>query len=213
VQEINSENLLIIVAPLVIVYGVQFAWLLINQLQLPFRQLRYVVIGLFCVITCLPMIFSFLPPRPSPIAYPPYFPPYIQRAASFVKPDELMMCDLPWATAWYGNVPSVLLTEGTDSFVDIDTLHKPIKALYFTSVTLNSHFLSQWVGSSDGWGWLLMKTWETALREGAWPREINANVNRINAPVAPLPLHYMQGGWPQECLLTFRKDPVSGAQY
>jgi hypothetical protein len=192
---------------------VQFAWVLINQLQLPFREMRYVVIGAFCLVTCLPVIFSFLPPRPSTLAYPPYFPPYIQRAASFVKQDELMMSDIPWASAWYGNVPSILLTEGSDAFVDIDSLHKPIKALYFTSVTLNSRFLSQWVGSSDGWGFLLMKGWEAALREGGWPKEFNANVNRINAQPAPLSLHYMQGGWPQECLLTFRKNPLSATSY
>ena len=73
--EINSENLLVLLAPLVLVYGVSLFYLLLEQMPLPFPELRYVVIGIFSVVACLPMIFVFLPPRTNPVAYPPYYPP------------------------------------------------------------------------------------------------------------------------------------------
>jgi len=66
--EINSENLLVLLAPLALVYGVSLFYLVLEQMHLPFPQLRYVVIGLFSLVACLPMVFVFLPPKtiPSP---------------------------------------------------------------------------------------------------------------------------------------------------
>ena len=61
--EINSENLLVLLAPLVLVYGVSLFYLLLEQMPLPFPELRYVVIGIFSVVACLPMVFVFLPPK------------------------------------------------------------------------------------------------------------------------------------------------------
>ena len=43
--EINSENLLVLLAPLVLMYGVSLFFLLLDQIELPFLQLRYAVIG------------------------------------------------------------------------------------------------------------------------------------------------------------------------
>ena len=38
--EINSENLLVLLAPLVLVYGVSLFYLLLEQMRLPFPELR-----------------------------------------------------------------------------------------------------------------------------------------------------------------------------
>ena len=66
-------------------------------------QLRYVVIVVFAGLSCLPMMFTLLSPKTMPVVYPPYYPPDIQQTAGWMKPDELMMSDVPWAVAWYGN--------------------------------------------------------------------------------------------------------------
>ena len=44
------------------------------------------------------------------MVYPPYFPPEIQQIAGWMKPDELMMSDVPWAVAWYGDRQCVWLS-------------------------------------------------------------------------------------------------------
>jgi 4-amino-4-deoxy-L-arabinose transferase-like glycosyltransferase len=101
--QINSENLLVLFAPLLIIYGVSLFYLLLEQVEMPFRELRYAAISLFAIIASLPMILSFFSPHIVPISYPPYYPPALQEAAEkFTKPDELTVSDLPWAMAWYG---------------------------------------------------------------------------------------------------------------
>ena len=78
--EINSENLLVLLAPLVFIYGVSFFFTFLEQVKWPVSQLRYAAIVLFAGLCCLPMIFTLLPPKTVPIAYPPYYPPDIQHS-------------------------------------------------------------------------------------------------------------------------------------
>ena len=213
-REINSENLLILVAPFVLLFGIHFFWLLLGQVYLPFRELRYVVIGLFCLLCCLQMLFNFLPPRPQPVVYPPYFPPTTQWAGSFVKEDELTMSDLPWAMAWYGRAQSIWATPGYDAYFDLDSLYqKQIPVLYFTSVTMNGNYFSKWMATPDAWGELFLRL-IAEQRSGQRsdpmePREESITLPRFNGPPATMSRQYLQGGWPRECLLTNRKNPVT----
>lgn len=151
--EVNSENLLILLAPLVLIYGVSLFLTLLEQVNLPVLQLRYPIIAGFAVLACLPMIFSLLPPKTSPVAYPPYYPPDIQQTASWMKPDELMMSDVPWAVAWYGRRQCVWLTlNAQDDFNAINYWIKPVQALYLTPETMDSRFVSDWGGRERSWG-------------------------------------------------------------
>jgi len=203
--EINSENLLVLAAPLVLVYGVSLFHFLLGQIEMPMRELRYAAIGTFGALVCLPMIFAFLPPKTVPIIYPPsipvgrpaYFPPSIQGAASLVKEKELTMSDIPWAMAWYGQSQSVWLTLNAQSdFLAINDYQKPIQELYLTRVAIDGRFLSDWLrGGEQSWGNFIL---ECALRIG----------QRLPPPPPSFPLHYWQVGWPEQLLLTAR-EPVT----
>jgi 4-amino-4-deoxy-L-arabinose transferase-like glycosyltransferase len=151
---VNSENLIVLVSPLVLVFGVSLFYILLDQINFPIVQLRYLVMGAFCVIICLPAIFSFVSPRVNAVAYPPYFPPVIQKTANWMKPDELMMSDIPWAVAWYGERQCMWLTLNAQSeFFSVYDYQKQIKALYLTPSTMDSRFLSQWVRAGESsWG-------------------------------------------------------------
>lgn len=144
--EINSENLLVLLGPLVIVLGVSFFFLLLDQIKLPFPRLRTGVIGLFAALMCLPMICAFLAPRTNPVVYPPYFPPIIQEAAGYMKENELMMSDIPWAVAWYGNRQSIWMTlDAQEEFFAVNDYLKPVGALYLAREPLGgSKSLAQW---------------------------------------------------------------------
>jgi hypothetical protein len=163
VPELNSENLLVLLAPLVVVYGVSLFYLLLDQMALPLLQARYIVVGLFSVIACLPMVFIFLPPNTSPVAYPPYYPPAIRTVAGWLKEDELAMSDIPWAFAWYGQRQCVWLTlkctpdakdaQSQENFFAINDLLKPIHALYLTPQTMDARFVTQWIKAGEqSWG-------------------------------------------------------------
>ena len=160
--EINSENLLVLLLPLAVIYGVSLFFLLLDQMNVPAPALRHLIVGVFGVAACLPMVFTFLPPRTSAVAYPPYYPPEIQQVAGMMKERELMMSDIPWAVAWYGRRQCVWLTlnavpdprdpNSRENFFAINNDEKPVNALYLTPQTLDGRFLSQWMDAGE-WGW------------------------------------------------------------
>ena len=152
--ELNSENLLVLFVPLVLVYGVSLFFLLLDQMNLLFRELRVIIIGAFGLIMCLPMLFTFLPPKPSPVVYPPYLPPLIQQTGSWMKENELMMSDMPWAVAWYAQRQCLWLTLDAEAeFFAVNDFLKPVRALYLTPQTMDNRFLSQWYRTGEhSWG-------------------------------------------------------------
>jgi 4-amino-4-deoxy-L-arabinose transferase-like glycosyltransferase len=203
--EINSENLLILLAPLVLVYGVSLFFLLLDQIELPFLRLRYFVIGAFSVVICLPIILAFLPPKTIPVAYPPYYPPAIQTIAGWLKEKELTMSDVPWAMAWYGQRQSVWLTlrctpdpkdlSTHEDFFAINDYQKPINALYLTPQTMDARFLTQWIRAGE-------QSWGTFILESMVKKKVPTY----------FPLNESPSGWlPEQLVLTdwqrWRKSP------
>ena len=151
--EVNSENLLVLLTPLVFIYGVSLFLTLLDQIILPMLQLRYLIITAFAALCCLPMIAALLPPKTNPIVYPPYSPQDIQRTAGWMGENELMMSDVPWAVAWYGRRQCVWLTvNAEDDFNTINYWMKPVQALYLTPETMDSRFVSDWAGRERSWG-------------------------------------------------------------
>lgn len=153
--EFNSENLLVLLTPLVVLFGVALYSVLLDQWALPIPELRYAAHAVFVAIACLPLLFTLLQPRTSPLAYPPYYPPYIRQVAEHFEPDELIMSDMPWAVAWYGNRPciwvplrigksdSALASSAAESFYAVHREFKPVAGLFLTPLTTNAAFTSQ----------------------------------------------------------------------
>lgn len=191
--EINSERLVILLAPLVFVFGVAMFYLLLDQINLPFPSARMAVTSGFGLIVCAPLIFAMLPPRKFPVAYPPYWPPLVQDVAHWMDPDELMMSDMPWAVAWYGNrnclwatldAPSDLKTVTHSDFFDIHDYQKPIQGILLTRLTTDAKWFSQMIQGQDfAWGKFMLEC-----------------LLRTNVP-SGFPLKYSPPGFLQEGLL------------
>jgi hypothetical protein len=141
-------------------------------------------------IACLPMIFALSPPKTSPVAYPPYYPPDIQQTAGWMNENELMMSDVPWAVAWYGQRQCIWLTlDAQDSFFAVNDYIKPVQALYLTPETMDGKFLTDWVRA----------------REYSWGSFIIASVLQNNVPVQ-FPLRESPTGFlPERLFLTDRQ--------
>jgi hypothetical protein len=152
--DINSENLLVLLAPLVFIYGASLFLTFLDQMSLPLPQLRYAIIALFVAVSCLPMISALSPPKTLPVAYPPYYPPEIQQTAGWMKENELMMSDVPWAVAWYGQRQCVWITlDAQDEFFAINDYLKPVQALYLTPESMDGRFISDWISPHEfSWG-------------------------------------------------------------
>jgi len=120
--------------PMIILYGTSFFYLLLDRLQLTIPAIRTALVGVLMLITGLPLIFTMLPPRVG-YPYPPYYPSYTTLVTQMLNQDELLCTDMPWATAWYGNVSSILLPATVDEFYEINDLQKRISGIYFTTLT------------------------------------------------------------------------------
>ncbi len=159
-----------LLVPLVFVFGASFFFTLLDQMTLPLVQLRYAVIGGFVLLCSLPLVFALLPPKTSPLVYPPYYPPEIQQTAGWMKPGELMMSDLPWAVAWYGQRQCVWLSlDAQTEFFAINDYLKPVSALFLTPETLDDKFFSEMVrsGGDNSWGhFILLVTVQNQFPKG-----------------------------------------------
>jgi hypothetical protein len=69
-----------------------------------------------------------------------------------MRPEELMVSDIPAAVAWYGDRQCGWLPLDDDQeFYQFNRL-KPIKAVYLTQRTTNGRFLSQMMLEPKSWG-------------------------------------------------------------
>jgi hypothetical protein len=146
--EIGGENLLLPIAPVAFIYGTGFFFILMEQMGLPNAGYRYAGAGLFCIVVSAPLLLNLLPPHPSTLVYPPYYPPWIQEKSAYTRGNALMMTDIPWAVSWYGGVgPNVWLSpkyksaEGSflkNDFFEVHGHPKPVKALYLSDRTLKN---------------------------------------------------------------------------
>jgi hypothetical protein len=199
--DVNSENLLVLLAPMVIVYGVSLFSLLVEQVDLPIRELRYALLGGAGVLFCLPLLMAFLPPHQSPVSFPPYYPPGVQETAQqWTTKEELIMSDIPWATAWYGQRQCVWLTaNGLPEFYTINDLHKSIQEIYFSSVTLNAMSSAQLTRQAGS-------TWDSFVLETVARTQME-----LGGVPKGFPLTHPQPGWPYQFVLTFRQRALNAS--
>jgi hypothetical protein len=143
------------------------------------------------------MILTLLTAARNPIVFPPYFPPWTQTAAAFVKPDELMMSDTPWAAAWYGHRQCVWAPAAKRDFFAINDRIKPIQALYLTHAEGPGPFqaFGDWLhAGSQAWGDFILSC------------VLNKQQGKPGPP-SDFPLEHWQKGWPMYFLLTSRDKP------
>jgi hypothetical protein len=185
--DFNSENLLVLLVPVVFIYGAGLFFQLLEQMNLKLRELRYIVIGLFAIIMNLPMAFALISPQVRPVNYPPYYPPAIQDVAQYLRPNELMTSDIPWAVAWYGNRQCLWLPRNAaEQFYAFHDYLKPIRCLYLTPLTTDSRILTDWV---------------RAGLDRSWPIFILESLIRNRTP-EKFPLRYAQPGYfPEQLIL------------
>jgi hypothetical protein len=158
--EINSENLLALLAPLVFAYGVALFYTLLDQLNLVTVDTRGAVVGGFILLTCAPLLISLMLGH-SPDRNTPYSPLGVQSVARMMRPEELMVSDIPGAVAWYGDRQCGWLPLDDDQeFYEFNRL-KPIKAVYLTQRTTNGRFLSQMMLDPKSWGHFVVDACQT----------------------------------------------------
>lgn len=150
--EMNSENLLAVLVPLVFIFGAAMFAVLLEQTGIDYPPVRNFVGGVVCVLFCAPLVLAILQPRPGRMAFPPYHPPAIQEAAGWMRPTELTMSDAPWAFAWYGNRDAIWLTWDLENDANTITHLQPIRAIHLTALTLDRKLVTDQMRDPEPWG-------------------------------------------------------------
>ncbi len=145
--EVTTENLLVVLAPMVFMFGVSLFFLLLEQFGMAMPAFRLMAVGAFVAVASAPLILSLLMPVAQRFSYPPYYPPYIQAKSAWLPDDALIMSDFPWAVAWYGHRQSVWLSlkyreepsvRLRNDFEAMNQCGKPIQGLYLSARTMKS---------------------------------------------------------------------------
>ena len=155
---VNGENLLAILGPVSFLFGAGLFFFLLDRWEVDLPEMRLAASTGLVVAATLPMALSFLLPHPYPVADPPYHPARLQYLRSVpaehglveIKQNDLLMSDIPWAVAWYGNQDCVWLTRTVKpDFYTLYEQFQPVSALYFTEVTTDQRYISRVLNANE----------------------------------------------------------------
>ncbi|MFL3666963.1 MAG: glycosyltransferase family 39 protein [Verrucomicrobiota bacterium] len=155
---VNGENLLALLGPVSFLFGAGLFFSLLDRWKVDLPEMRLAASTGLVISASLPMALSFLLPHPYPVADPPYHPARVQSLRSVpaeyglagIKEDDLLMSDIPWAVAWYGNQNCVWLTRTVKpDFYTLYEQFQPVSALYFTEVTTDQRYTSSVLNANE----------------------------------------------------------------
>ena len=146
---VSADDLLIALSPIVFVFGAGMLAVLLGRMEGSPAVTRGILTPLLVTFLCLPLLLRLYAGESQRFAYPPYYPPIIQERAHWLEEGELMMSDVPWATAWYGSRRSVWIpAEFATGFLQIER-EAPVAAVYLTARTMDRPLVSGLIRGED----------------------------------------------------------------
>lgn len=197
---VTTENLLVVLTPLIFVFAVALFFILLDQMSVPFPQVKILVQGLFLIAVSAGLLLQLLPPKTFPVVYPPYHPPLLQQVSRWAGDNELLMSDIPWAVAWYGDRQVMGLTmsgkvvtgqrpvpaPGKDFYAVNDDI-KTVSGIILSPKFMDSPYGSGILEDSAGWGRIVLQS----LTVGEVPKGFPLKASRGDL----LPSHFVLFDW------------------
>ncbi len=171
----SSVRMVNVFWPFVILFGLAFFYILIDRLDLGVRLYSLALKCLIVVLAIIPLGLTLMPPHANH-PYPPYYAPFISKVTSWLNPREVMVTDMPWATAWYGNRVSILLPQTMDDFYEINDYKQYISGLYVTTITRNKPFVKMVDGPEKSWASLVL----SGQTPADFPLKVMTPMNRMD---------------------------------
>lgn len=116
----EEGNSLILILPGLITVGAAFFYILLDRLDIGLQIVRYMAVTFFVIICCFPVAMTLIHPPTSSFCYPPYYSPMIRFDSLMLEPNEMMVSDIPEATAWYGDRVSLWMPTTLKEFYEIN---------------------------------------------------------------------------------------------
>jgi 4-amino-4-deoxy-L-arabinose transferase-like glycosyltransferase len=162
-QGVAANQLHLIFVPLMTCYGLAFLLVLWNRLEITMRIARIGFQAALFFLCALPLILAFpaLAAFKPSIRWPPYVPPYISVINDWMKPEEIIASDMPWAVAWYADRRSIWLPETQRAFTDFNdygTFGAPVNGLYLTPISGSENKLNDILkGEYKDWAAVILR--------------------------------------------------------
>lgn len=166
--EINSNNLLALLFPVFSIFSAIFFERLLKWLEFPFPLAKQLTrlgmvtwpsLPLLSGVAYAGLVLVGLVPRAhSVVLDPAYQPAYISTACRWTPAGSLLMSDIPWAAAWYGErealwMPLHVRNESGDDFFSIHFRQRLVKAVMLSPMTTNGRFQEDFLSNTDQpWG-------------------------------------------------------------
>jgi hypothetical protein len=152
---ISSWNLPVVLLPMMIMIGAAFFFVLLDRMVTQLRLLTATVVVGMLALCLAPIVISFLQAGSNYYNYPPYLPPYLAYLSRLSPIESWVTSDMPWATAWYGDHPSLWLPDKIDDFTSIYDDDTESDFILFTPVTLSRPAQTLTSGELSEWGPLI----------------------------------------------------------
>ncbi len=133
----SAWNMVVFVLPLLIICGAAFFYILLDRMELRHPMIAKTIIGLFIGLNAIPYLLTLAPPREIPVRFPPYYPLIIKISTEWSEKNEVIVTDMPWATAWYGGRTSLWLPVKIKDLYWIHDYVSPLSAMLISPITLD----------------------------------------------------------------------------
>jgi hypothetical protein len=150
-ETVGPWNIVVLLFPCMVVIGSAFFFILLDRLNLVIRLLNSLIIITLVALTMAPLLVTLTTTTNALYNFPPYMPPSIRSFGQFAGTDEWITSDMPWATAWYADRPSLWLPDSITDFVDINDKICPSGLLFLTPVTWSQPFSNIKTGEDKEW--------------------------------------------------------------
>jgi 4-amino-4-deoxy-L-arabinose transferase-like glycosyltransferase len=162
-QGVAANQLHLLFIPVMTCYGLAFLLVQWNRLEITFRLARIGFLTLLFVLCGLPMLFTMvIPANKAGVRWPPYVPPYIAVLNDWMRPEEIIASDMPWAIAWYADRRSLWLPETVKAMTelgDYGVLGGPVNGLYLTPVSGSQNTLADILkGEYRDWAGVILRS-------------------------------------------------------
>ena len=162
-QGVAANQLHLLFIPIMTCYGLAFLLVQWNRLEIDFRLARIGFITALFILCGLPMLFTIImPSNKAGVRWPPYVPPYIAVLNDWIKPEEIIASDMPWAIAWYADRRALWLPETVKAmteFGDYGVLGGPVNGLYLTPISGSQNKLADILkGEYRDWAGVILRS-------------------------------------------------------
>jgi hypothetical protein len=134
-EALGPWNILVLLFPCMLVIGSAFFFIQLDRLNLQVWLLDNIIVITLLTAAAVPLTLRLTNSKPSLYVFPPYIPPLIKILTEYSHQDEWVTTDMPWASAWYGNRPSLWLPDSVADFVNLHDNVCPTGLLFLTPET------------------------------------------------------------------------------